>query len=73
MYTLCAGGTFLWAAAGLWAAGTADVAAELLGAAPDAEQHDEQQSPEDEQHHQPIWTKIRGHGSHTTVVDRAGC
>ena len=53
--------TFLWAAAGAWAAGTADVAAALLRAAlaaADAQQHDEQQSPQyDEQDSKPVCGK----------------
>lgn len=47
-------GTFLWAAAGLWAAGTAHVAAAVLRAtlaAADAQQHDEEEGPDDDEQH----------------------
>ena len=50
--------TFLWTAACLWTTGTADVAAAILWAALTttyAEEHDEQESPEDDkQHCQPV-------------------
>lgn len=44
-------GTFLWAAARLWAAGAAHVTAAVLWAAlaaTDAQQHDEEEGPDDD-------------------------
>lgn len=64
------GPTFLRAAAGLWTAGAADVAAAPLGAAlaaADAEEHEEQEGPQDDQQHrQPVCNTQQQHPQSAT-------